>query len=533
MNRPSVIILCTGNSCRSHMAEGLLRAACGERFDVFSAGSHPAGYVHPLAIRALSEVDIDLSRHTSKGLDEFAGRTFDFVITVCGNARDSCPNLRGDRATLHWPMDDPARLHDDPDRALALARKVRDDLNGRLRTFIADVDAGRYPSTGSGAARSRQTSWVRRLAFRILALLLALAVLTGLGEVGLRVFHPQPTGFYAFDDFSLPDGSPRPGASGILCGVPVTINADAERGRDFDLKKPPGVTRVCILGDSLVFGLGVADEDRYPVVTGRLLAQRYPNRSIEVLPFGQVAYRLSGYRTRLLPKALAYHPDIVVIGFVLNDFEPPPATGTGPQATTLTPGPTSGAMNLLKSLTGRLRKHSHLVYFLRKKTQELLSTTLMSRDDLIRNWELDAMYADTNAFRAEWEYTVRQLNEIQALCTAAGAKLLVLVTPFDIQMNSDRLAFYRRTVPDLPDSVLDCIPQSQLSRYCADHDVPFIDLTSAFRQSKERVFFQLLEGRIDLCHPTTAGHRLIAEALAGKLDDILVDSKARSQSPAR
>ena len=515
------------------MAEGLLRAACGDRFDVFSAGSHPAGYVHHLAIHVMTEVGIDLSRHTSKGLDDFPGRTFDFVITVCDHARDSCPTLRGARATLHWPLDDPARLQHDPDRALALAHQVRDELDRRLRAFIADFDAGRYPPPRPGTPPRRPQSLLRRIAFRLVALLLALVVLAGVGEVGLRLILPQPTGFYAFDDFNLPDGSPRPGATGILCGVPVTINADAERGRVFDRKKPPGTTRVCVLGDSLVFGLGVADEDRYPVVTGRLLAERLPDRPIEVLPFGQVAYRLSGYRTRLLPKALAYQPDVVVIGFVLNDFEPPPADAAAPRVTTLTPGPTGGVMNLLKSLTGRLRKHSHLVYFLRKKTQELMATKLMGRDDLIRNWELDAMYAETDTFRAEWDYTVRQMNEIHALCRAAGAKLVVVVTPFDIQMNSDRLTFYRKTLPDLPDSVLDGLPQARLARYCAEHDVPFIDLTSAFRQSREPVFFQLLEGRIDLCHPTPAGHRLIADQLADKLGDILSDRPAPSNAPAR
>src|SRR6187402_2630189 len=106
MNKPLVLILCTGNSCRSHLAEGILRRAAGDVIDVASAGSKPAGYVHPLAIRVMQELGIDLSGHHSKHLDEFLDRPVQTVITVCGNADQVCPAFPGQVNRYHWGFDD-------------------------------------------------------------------------------------------------------------------------------------------------------------------------------------------------------------------------------------------------------------------------------------------------------------------------------------------------------------------------------------------------------------------------------------------
>src|SRR6187431_1716493 len=107
MTKPLVLILCTGNSCRSHLAEGILRAAAGELLEVASAGSKPAGYVHPLAIRAMAEIGIDISAHRSKHLSEFQNREVETVITVCGYADQACPIFPGQVNRHHWPFDDP------------------------------------------------------------------------------------------------------------------------------------------------------------------------------------------------------------------------------------------------------------------------------------------------------------------------------------------------------------------------------------------------------------------------------------------
>jgi arsenate reductase (thioredoxin) len=125
---PLILILCTGNSCRSHLAEGLLRAAVGDRCRIASAGSRPAGYVHPLAIKAMAEVGIDISGHHSKHLDEFLSQEVETVITVCGNADQVCPMFPGQVNRHHWPFDDPAHATGTEEEQFAVFRRVRDEI---------------------------------------------------------------------------------------------------------------------------------------------------------------------------------------------------------------------------------------------------------------------------------------------------------------------------------------------------------------------------------------------------------------------
>jgi arsenate reductase len=137
---PTVLILCTGNSCRSHLAEGILRAAAGDFLTVQSAGSKPAGYVHPLAIRVMGEIGIDLSAHTSKHMNEFLGTPVETVITVCGNADQACPLYPGQVNRHHWPFDDPAHATGTEEEILAVFRRVRDEIR---RVFEAYADGRR------------------------------------------------------------------------------------------------------------------------------------------------------------------------------------------------------------------------------------------------------------------------------------------------------------------------------------------------------------------------------------------------------
>jgi len=132
MEKKRVLILCTGNSARSQMAEGLLRHDAGERFDVESAGTKP-GMVRPEAIETMKELGIDISNHRSKHVDEFAGQRFDYVITVCDHARE-CPVFFGAAERLHRSFDDPAAGNGPEEERLALFRRVR----GELRAYLAD-----------------------------------------------------------------------------------------------------------------------------------------------------------------------------------------------------------------------------------------------------------------------------------------------------------------------------------------------------------------------------------------------------------
>ena len=127
---PSVLILCTGNSARSQMAEGLFRHESGAAWEVCSAGTRPTK-VRAQAIAAMQEIGIDISRQWSKSVDEVAGREFDYVITVCDHANTICPVFPGRTQRLHWPFEDPVSMED--------FRRVRDEIRARVREFVKNA----------------------------------------------------------------------------------------------------------------------------------------------------------------------------------------------------------------------------------------------------------------------------------------------------------------------------------------------------------------------------------------------------------
>lgn len=142
--KPTVLVLCTGNSCRSHLAEGFLRAASRGAFRVASAGSSPAGYVHPLAVRAMAEIGIDISGHTSKHLNEFLSQNVETVITVCGNADQACPVFPGQVNRHHWPFPDPAHVTGTEEDRMRVFREVRDQIRRVFEAYAAGrVDAAK------------------------------------------------------------------------------------------------------------------------------------------------------------------------------------------------------------------------------------------------------------------------------------------------------------------------------------------------------------------------------------------------------
>jgi len=137
-----VLILCTGNSCRSQMAEGLWQTLGEGRWESFSAGSKPSGYVHPMALRAMQERGIDLASARSKSVDEFAGQPFDLVITVCDNAKAACPVFPGAAEQRHWPFDDPADAVGSDEEKMKFFRRVRDEIEERISVFLGASGEG-------------------------------------------------------------------------------------------------------------------------------------------------------------------------------------------------------------------------------------------------------------------------------------------------------------------------------------------------------------------------------------------------------
>jgi arsenate reductase len=134
-----VLFLCTGNSCRSQMAEGLVNYFMGDEWEAYSAGTKPAGYVHPMAIQVMAEFDIDISRHRSKPVDEFRYVAPDLVITVCDEAAEDCPVWLGQGQKAHLSFPDPAKAGGSDEERLTVFRRVRDDIRQRVLDYLATV----------------------------------------------------------------------------------------------------------------------------------------------------------------------------------------------------------------------------------------------------------------------------------------------------------------------------------------------------------------------------------------------------------
>jgi arsenate reductase len=137
--KPTILIPCTGNSCRSQMAEGILRAAAGDLVAVHSAGANPAGFVHPLAIKVMAEIGIDISSHRSKHLNEFLHAPAHTVITLCSSSDEACPAFPGQMNRHHWPFDHPARATGTEAEILTCFRRVRDQMRCVFEAYAAGL----------------------------------------------------------------------------------------------------------------------------------------------------------------------------------------------------------------------------------------------------------------------------------------------------------------------------------------------------------------------------------------------------------
>jgi len=136
-----ILFLCIGNSCRSQMAEALLRHHAGDQFEAYSAGLEPKG-IHPFAEKVMQEVGVSLAGQYSKEVGEYLGKTqFDYVITVCSNAEEKCPTFPGPSQRLHWAFDDPAAFEGTEEEKLGKFREVRDQIDERIRAWLAEQGA--------------------------------------------------------------------------------------------------------------------------------------------------------------------------------------------------------------------------------------------------------------------------------------------------------------------------------------------------------------------------------------------------------
>ena len=134
-HKKNIIFICTGNACRSQIAHGLLQNLADDRFNVFSAGSHPSR-VHPMSIKVMEEIGIDISRHSSNHIDDYLDKGIDIVITVCDNANKLCPIFSGNVERIHWSIDDPFRGWDYNKNQMDLFRRTRKEIKDRILDYI-------------------------------------------------------------------------------------------------------------------------------------------------------------------------------------------------------------------------------------------------------------------------------------------------------------------------------------------------------------------------------------------------------------
>ena len=140
--KKKLLVLCTGNSARSQMAEGLFRRAAGARFEVHSAGTKPS-LVRPEAIVVMAELGIDISGHCSKSVDEFQGQEFEWIVTVCDHAKENCPIFPGKSQRVHWSFEDPAAVEGDEETRRTAFRRIRDQIAANVATFAGELEASR------------------------------------------------------------------------------------------------------------------------------------------------------------------------------------------------------------------------------------------------------------------------------------------------------------------------------------------------------------------------------------------------------
>jgi arsenate reductase len=138
MNKKKVIFLCTGNSCRSQIAEGLVNHYLGDEWQAYSAGTEPAGYVHPMAVEVMSELEINIMKNRSKSVAEFRDTYFDLVVTVCDDAAENCPVWFGPEKVVHISFPDPAKAEGSMTERLAVFRQVRDDMGVRVLNYLTE-----------------------------------------------------------------------------------------------------------------------------------------------------------------------------------------------------------------------------------------------------------------------------------------------------------------------------------------------------------------------------------------------------------
>jgi lysophospholipase L1-like esterase len=343
----------------------------------------------------------------------------------------------------------------------------------------------------------------------VLNLIVLIASLLGVFiiiESSFRIFYPQPTSYFYFKK------KPQPGDRFERWGVPVKINSNGQRDYDYPLAKKENVFRIALIGDSIAYGTGVAIEDTYGKKLESML-NHFSNgeKQYEVMIFSNGGSEPSGYLEMLRSDAYRYSPDLVMIGFTLNDFERPKVEKTSRQR----------YYQLFAEVHQKLRVVSHLYFFVFERLRNTLYKSRILDRSVRHGYWMDILETRGDEFGKAWEYTQNNLDELISESRKIGAQFAIVVFPYEMQLSKELLEMYRSTYGfQISKDVLDARPQQLLHDYARSRGIHLIDLLGSFRKhNREKLYFRELGGSLDYVHPNARGHDLAETVVFNELSN--------------
>ena len=387
----------------------------------------------------------------------------------------------------------------------------------------------------------------------------SIAITLVLLEFAVRLFSPQPLNHYNFTlihaegggEMVLPSvkspgwkrttgyGPYVPNLSTNFAGVPVTINSRGWRDGEFSLKKPAGVRRIMVVGDSVVFGYGVELEDMFPKVLERGLNSRGTGR-YEVIALGGAGGNTYSQSRIIKENVAIYDPDLVILAFNLNDILPKifgkNAARSSDVDRSFSRSILRTSFDLRKTLDAGFRNRSHLYFLLRERMKVLLRQFGIASPTMA---PLAAFAMESDSGIAAWRDTSGALLEIVEELKKDQVRFLLAILPVDMQLSPEIADIYRREYGFVfDDSLVNGMPQMIIGDFARRHGIPCIDLLPSFRQDpQEKKFLRIYGGSIDWNHPNRLGHRIIGVRLNYAFDSLGAGAgvihKAGRSSPDR
>jgi lysophospholipase L1-like esterase len=336
--------------------------------------------------------------------------------------------------------------------------------------------------------------------------LVSILITSVLIEIGLRIFYPQPTKYFYFKKNS------EPGDCFERWGVEVKINSNGHRDYEYPITRAKEVYRIALIGDSIEYGTGVRIEDTYGKKLETML-NRFSKgqKRFQVIIFSNGGTEPSGYLEMLKTDAYRFKPDLIIIGFTLNDFERTRVKKTLRQR----------YYQVFAKVHQKMRVISHLYFFVFERLRNTLYETGILDRSVRHGFWMDILETRGDIFKGAWEYTRQNLDELIKDSKKIGAGFAIVVFPYEMQLSEELLEIYRSTYGfRISKDILDAKPQKLLCEYAESRNITLINLLEPFRNHwKKKLYFREIGGSLDYVHPNTKGHAIAAKIIYNELLD--------------